>query len=248
MSKDYTDEQLKWLADNYYNAAWEEIFLHFPNKNKKYIHQLASKNGIKRNKHNPRVENVNDIIGDQYGRLTVISYAGYGSQGRHMYLCKCSCGNYKEIVRYSLIKGITKSCGCLHNEQLAILNKNATNSEKNHIRNIRRHIKSSAKTRGYEFNLSYDDIKSLVNQSCYYCGLENSNIDKGRCQNTEYGLFYYNGIDRIDSNKGYVKGNVVPCCKFCNIAKNTMSQYEFYNWIQRIHNYYTKDKIVEKVE
>lgn len=246
MSKNYTDEQLKWLIDNYYDATWEEIFLHFPDKNKKYIHQLASKNGIKRNRYNPRIENLEDIIGRKFGRLTVISYIGYIPKNRHMYLCKCDCGNCKEITRNSLIKGSTKSCGCLHDEQLSILNQGRTNFEKTHINNIRKHYKSSAKTRGIKFDLEYDDIKKIVVKRCYYCGLEYSNISKGRSDGNKCGVFYYNGIDRIDSNKGYTKDNIVPCCKFCNIAKNTMSQYEFYNLVQRIHSYYTKDKIVGK--
>jgi hypothetical protein len=34
-------------------------------------------------------------------------------------------------------------------------------------------------------------------------------------------------LDRIDNNKTYLKDNVVPCCKRCNVAKNNMTQTEF---------------------
>ena len=46
-----------------------------------------------------------------------------------------------------------------------------------------------------------------------------------------------NGIDRVDSSKGYVEDNVVSCCKYCNTAKNTMSRDEFFKWIKRVYEY-----------
>jgi hypothetical protein len=36
-----------------------------------------------------------------------------------------------------------------------------------------------------------------------------------------------NCIDRIDSGLGYEIGNIVPCCKWCNIAKADKSVEEF---------------------
>ena len=34
-----------------------------------------------------------DRIGDQYGRLTVIGHAGKDHRNKHLWLCKCTCGN-----------------------------------------------------------------------------------------------------------------------------------------------------------
>jgi hypothetical protein len=28
-----------------------------------------------------------------------------------------------------------------------------------------------------------------------------------------------NGVDRVDSGRGYTVDNCVPCCKFCNLMK-----------------------------
>ena len=54
--------------------------------------------------------------------------------------------------------------------------------------------------------------------------------------------YKYSGIDRVNSEKGYVKNNVVPCCKVCNIAKHNMSQNDFFNWINKVYNYTLKHK------
>lgn len=43
-------------------------------------------------------------------------------------------------------------------------------------------------------------------------------------------------LDRLDSSKGYTITNVVPCCKYCNIAKNDRSIPEFIHWIDKVYN------------
>ena len=44
-----------------------------------------------------------------------------------------------------------------------------------------------------------------------------------------------NGIDRIDSNIGYIKENCVSCCWTCNKMKNNFSQKEFLEKINKIY-------------
>ena len=69
---------------------------------------------------------------------------------------------------------------------------------------------------------------------CFYCGAEKSNHKVTK--NCKEG-FDHNGIDRIDSSKGYTPDNVVPCCKICNKAKMDMDQKDFILWIQRAANH-----------
>jgi hypothetical protein len=40
-------------------------------------------------------------------------------------------------------------------------------------------------------------------------------------------VYVYNGIDRLDSSKGYVLENCVPCCSEINWAKRVMSFEDF---------------------
>lgn len=53
----------------------------------------------------------------KFGRLTVLSEEKRGY--KVFYWCKCSCGNHKWIMRQSLRKGATRSCGCLQREASA---------------------------------------------------------------------------------------------------------------------------------
>ena len=49
-------------------------------------------------------------VGDKFNMLTVIKEVGKINNDR-TFLCKCDCGNEKEI-QLSNLKGKTKSCGC----------------------------------------------------------------------------------------------------------------------------------------
>lgn len=55
-----------------------------------------------------------DLTGRQFGRWTVLEYAGY-SNGV-MWLCQCECGKRKEIRSDRLRYGRSTSCGCYRTE------------------------------------------------------------------------------------------------------------------------------------
>ena len=58
-----------------------------------------------------------DMIGKKYGRLTVIARAENSAEGRARWLCKCDCGNEKIVLGKHLRNGSTQSCGCLNKER-----------------------------------------------------------------------------------------------------------------------------------
>lgn len=58
----------------------------------------------------------NDLIGQKFERLTVISYSSSDKNGEKKWLCKCDCGKEKIVYGCNLIYNKTKSCGCIHKE------------------------------------------------------------------------------------------------------------------------------------
>ena len=53
-----------------------------------------------------------DIIGKTFGRWTVIGFAYKNDKNILYYHCKCECGTERDVKKYNLVHGYTKSCGC----------------------------------------------------------------------------------------------------------------------------------------
>lgn len=101
---------------------------------------------------------------------------------------------------------------------------------------IYRQYKNSVKNRNLVFDIEFDTFLNLITKKCYYCGSE-PKINLGDSKYFQTGKFERNGLDRIDSKLGYVDNNVVTCCETCNRAKLSMSEEEFYSWINQLYNY-----------
>lgn len=87
--------------------------------------------------------------------------------------------------------------------------------------------KKKAKERKKDFELTKEQFNEIVKQNCYLCGGNNS---KGI------------GIDRFDSNIGYILENCKPCCSYCNYMKNNLEYNDFLKQVKNIVNYSITEK------
>lgn len=189
---------------------------------------------------------LNNLVGLKFNRLLVldkIESKAYGKYKKRQWKCLCDCGNIAYAITSQLKNNLTKSCGCLHKEYSSINGINSRHKVAKHntgYNTIYSAYKNNARNRGLSFDLDKDYFIKLLSMNCSYCGIEPSSIyDKS------YYRITYNGIDRIDNNIGYIKSNVVTCCKICNIAKNNLSFEDFYDWVHRIIN---NKKNLEKIQ
>lgn len=60
-----------------------------------------------------------DLVGKKFGRWIVLSQAGINNHRKSLWLCKCECGTEKVIVAGSLTNGLSKSCGCYHEDKIS---------------------------------------------------------------------------------------------------------------------------------
>jgi len=65
-----------------------------------------------------------------------------------------------------------------------------------------------AKQSGRPMVLKKSEYEKLTSLPCHYCNLPIS----------DWGI----GLDRLDNDKGYELGNVVPCCPVCNKVRNNI--------------------------
>jgi len=60
----------------------------------------------------------NDLSGQVFRYLTVISRASNNKAGHVRWLCQCECGNQSIVAASALRSGVVKSCGCRKTETL----------------------------------------------------------------------------------------------------------------------------------
>lgn len=199
-----------------------------------------------------------DLTGKRFGRLTVIGKSEKRSaNGDVYYICNCDCGKKGVVVvRSSLVATDSHkqvSCGCWVKE-----GHNSVNREENRdfviLKNLYGKLRARNNHMGFDNTriISIEEYKSIISKPCSYCGTENSNITKEpysytyKLKNLDGGqidydyAFYHNGVDRIDSAIGYEPGNVVPCCKYCNMAKSDRSRNDFLEWAEKAYQYFVK--------
>lgn len=188
-----------------------------------------------------KIERINIKIGEKYGSLTAISKSPDAfKNGRivRYYKCRCDCGEERDFTTAFLMKSKKRkiTCGCY--------TWNKKPFGEGTLTVILNGYKRGATLRGYDFKITKEMFRELTKGKCFYCGVEPSTYLYSQRQN---GGYTYNGIDRVDNNKGYVIGNVVSCCKKCNFAKKSMDKINFINWVWNISNNTSKKEIIEYV-
>jgi len=83
-----------------------------------------------------------------------------------------------------------------------------------------------ARDKNLIFEISQEEFNKTVKEPCHYC-----NVIQERG---------FNGIDRLDSNIGYVMDNCVSCCKICNYMKCSLPVDVFLKRIEHILTYNNK--------
>ena len=101
---------------------------------------------------------IKDLIGKRFGILEVIKNSGRKYKGNIIWVCKCDCGNIKEIRGGSLLYGTTKSCGCRAGHSLPPAEAN--------FNQIYSQYKIRARKRGYIFGLTKEEFKEFSNRNC----------------------------------------------------------------------------------
>lgn len=177
-----------------------------------------------------KISRKHDLTGQRFARLVVIKCVGTRHMSR-LWLCKCDCGNEKEITTHSLRQNVTRSCGCLQKEVRSNKPRQKRLPYGESTRNkLLCDYKNAARRRNLIWELTDSQTFKLFESNCKLCNLEPQTLKYKH----SYGEYKYTGIDRIDNSKGYTTDNVQSLCKRCNVAKNNMTNQEFFEWIKRI--------------
>jgi len=181
-----------------------------------------------------------DISGQRFGKLIVVSYAGFCGTRHAHWNCRCDCGAARTVRGTKLNRENVSACARCSKRDAASrgAKKRELDLETAGSRSAETQYRINARQRNIPFELSSETVTRFFKGDCYYCGSPPSTSHKLRRQNPRY--FLRNGIDRLDNDKGYIVGNVVSCCATCNFAKREMSSSKFVAWILRAHAHIAK--------
>lgn len=164
-------------------------------------------------------------IGSVHGQLTILEDLGYKPRGSSaslmpMVLCKCKCGNTKEINYYDIRKGRIVSCGC---------KKRNSTIERNYIHGLSKHplraVLATMKDRCH--NPNCHDYELYGGRGVILCDAWRSDFKRFYDWAIQNGWEKGLQIDRIDNDAGYSPEN----CRFVSCKVNNMNRRSSKIWV-----------------
>lgn len=173
------------------------------------------------------LNNSSPIKLDLEGKLENSDYGlKYVGARKDIYKCQY-CGEENPDLFYSHNHSTCKKC-------LAQRNKNSflTDMAKKLLSSSKKSYSHRPNIDGYDLTKEYiQELLEKQEYKCYYTGVDLKIGDK----------LTNPTLDRIDSSKGYIKGNVVICTEIANIMKNDLSipeiKHQIELWYNNINNY-----------
>lgn len=143
--------------------------------------------------------------------------------------CECKCGNIFHIQAWEIIK--QERIGCAHCSKTG-----NRNSQFNGYKDIRlsywNRCKLNSEKSGKEFSITIEYVWELFIQQNKLCKISGApiTINNGKKNQTA-------SLDRIDSSKGYIQGNVQWVHKDINKMKSNFNEQDFISFCHQISDY-----------
>ena len=177
-----------------------------------------------------------DLVGQRFGYLEVVQMARTSKSkgGVWRAICKClNCGNpdFDANVQ-NMIRGSVTSCGCRKDHHMKMRGSSSPRytGYKEISGSYWGKVKKGALRRSIQFSISLEYAWKLFKEQdrrCYLSGLPlRFRTYKNRDQTAS--------LDRIDSSKGYIQGNIAWAHKDVNVMKGLMNKDYFIGMCSRI--------------
>jgi len=160
----------------------------------------------------------NELMGQRFGRLVALRPTIKRKHRNVIWLCQCDCGNIVEIQATNLVKGNTRSCGCLQREI-------ASKSGSMHLI----HGDSQKQTKFFRLwrtwchmkercnNQNHPGYKNYGGRGIKVCSEWEKSYQLFKDWSLSYGYQNNLAIDRIDNDQGYYPEN----CQWITHKENT---------------------------
>lgn len=183
-----------------------------------------------------RLSPKNNLLGQTFNNLTVLQrHSENTERGLARWLCVCTCGNELIVSGVNLRSGRKKSCGCLSTRH------SYDNPHWKGYGGIYRsywtRLKKGAEARDFTFDITIEHAWELFEEQARKCALTGLDIVQ---PNTWSKQPNDASLDRIDSSKGYILGNIQWVHKDLNCMKMNLEQDYFINLCRLVTEYAKK--------
>ncbi len=174
-----------------------------------------------------------DLVGKIFGHLTVIQR--HSATTKYVrWLCRCVCGKEIVLVAGNIVGG-TKSCGCIGNR------KGPESPDWTGCGELSgsffSRMKKAAKKRDIPFDVTIEYLWNLFLAQNRKCSLSGVILNMPR-NSSDLALSRQTAsVDRIDSSKGYIVGNLQWVHKDLNYMKRAYSQDDFIDLCKSVVNF-----------
>lgn len=173
----------------------------------------------------------------RFGMLTAIRPSGVTNHYGVVWIVKCDCGNEVKMGASELLRKpkrktqVPKSCGCYRKRNRGPKYKGVGDLSSTKFRGIM----ARAKYRDQAFKITIRwawDLFVRQEKKCALTGLpitlHPSSVEEGASTAS---------LDRIDSSKGYIKGNVQWVHVVINFMKHSLAEEEFVRWCRLVSDH-----------
>lgn len=175
-------------------------------------------------------------LGKQVGGIIIVKDAGFAKDGIKLIEFKCTiCGKHKKATFHNVYRGNYKSCGCIQYGFKSLANgwKGHGEISKSFFQSLRR----GAESRNLKFEIDIEYIWKLFIKQNQRCALSGELLKFKSRSIVADGTA---SLDRIDSTKGYVKGNLQWVTQEINYMKQSLHNRDFLKSVKRIYEYKLK--------
>ena len=159
-----------------------------------------------------------DLTGKRFGFLYVVSVSEVSRNGHYRYNVICDCGKEKTVLGTHLLSNKTTSCGCKRRQPPRNWSGCGTVS-KTYFNSLQRGASGGKGRKAMDFTIDIEYIADLLdNNQLGKCALSGISISVSASTAS---------LDRIDSSKGYIHGNVQWLHKDVNMMKRHYSTEYF---------------------
>lgn len=177
----------------------------------------------------PRKFTTEELQNKAFEGLTLLKEVRKPDSKKIWWSCKCECGNIVERQERSLTEGLAESCGCRKRNRIP---KGGLSRQWTGRGDMSGWYFSSIKCRsekiGREFTITIDEAWELFEQQEGKCALTGLLLSFATNRQMRQNIAEQTAsLDRIDSSKGYIPGNIQWVHKDVNLMKNHFPEKRF---------------------